>query len=79
MSMSFLQLTGFFFKDRSGRSITAAPDKIFALTLFGGIDKGWNCGLVGILITFGNRKCPKNRKLTEKQSEKPDDVIFLFS
>ena len=64
---------------KSERSITAAPYKIFALTFFGGIDKGWNCGLVGVSITPGNRKCPKNRKLTEKQWEQPEDMIFLFS
>ena len=63
---------------KSGRSITAAPDKIFAQTFFEGIDKGWNCGLVVVSITSGNRKCPKNRKLTEKQWEQQEDVIFLF-
>ena len=64
---------------KPGRSITAAPDKIFPQTFFEGIDKGWNCGLVGVSITSGNRKCPKNRKLTEKQCGRPDAVIFLFS
>ena len=44
---------------KSGRFITAAPDKIFAQTFFEGTDKGWNCGLVGVLIISGNRKCPK--------------------
>ena len=29
---------------QSGRSITAASDKIFGQTFFEGIDEGWNCG-----------------------------------
>ena len=69
----------FFSRIQTGRSITAAPDEIFAQTLFKGIDKGWNCGLVGVSITSDNRKCPKNLKLTEKQWVQPDDVTFLFS
>ena len=59
----------FFSRIQSRRSITAALDKIFYR----------NCGLVGVSITSDNQKCPKNRKLTEKQWEQPDDVIFLFS
>ena len=52
----------FFDGDKSGRSITAAPDKIFTQTFFQGIDKGWNCGLVEVSIISDNRKCPENRK-----------------
>ena len=48
----------FFSMIESGRSIPAAPDNIFA-KFFEGIDKGLNCGLVGVSITSGNRKCPK--------------------
>ena len=70
----------FFFQwSKSGRSITTAPDKIFAQTFFEGINKGWNCGLVVVLISSGNRKCPKNRKKVKKQWWQSDDVIFLFS
>ena len=53
--------------DKSGRSITAVPDKIFTQTFFEGIDEGSNCGLVGVSNTSGNRKCPKNRKKVKKQ------------
>ena len=49
----------FFSMIESGRSIRAAPDKIFAQTFFEGIEKGLNCGLVEFSITSGNRKCPK--------------------
>ena len=49
----------FFGLDKSGRSITAAPDKIFTQTFFENIDKGWNCGLVRFSITSGNRKYQK--------------------
>ena len=63
---------------QSGRSITTAPDKIFAQTFFEGIDKGWNGGLVGVSITSANRECPKNRKLTEKQWEQPDDFFTAY-
>ena len=53
-------LTSFFFQwSKSGRSITVTPDEIFGQTFFEGIEKGWNGGLVGVLITSGYRKCPK--------------------
>ena len=66
-SFIFLRaLTTFFRWRQIGRSITVAPDKIFAQTFFEGKDKCRNCGLVGVSITSGNRKCPKNRKLSEK-------------
>ena len=57
----------FFHSEKSGRSITAAPDKIFTQTFFEGIDKGWNCGVVGVSIISGNRKCPKNREKVKKK------------
>ena len=49
----------FFHSEKSGRSITAAPDKISIQTLFEDIDKGWNCGAVGVSIISNNRKCPE--------------------
>ena len=57
---------------------TAAPRKDIRPNFFEGIYEAWNCGLVGVSITCDNRKCSKNRKLTEKQWDQPD-VIFLFS
>ena len=61
--VSVSSLTSFFFRwGKSGRSITAAPDKIFTQTFFKGREEGWNCGLVGVSITSGNRKRLKNRK-----------------
>ena len=48
---NFLHWRVFFSFRKSGRSITAALDKIFPQTFFEGIDKGWKCGLVGVSIT----------------------------
>ena len=51
----------------------------FTQTFFEGIDEGSDFGLVGVSISSGNRKCPKNRKKVKKQWWQSDDVIFLFS
>ena len=56
----------------SGRSIMAAPDKIFAQTFFEDIDKGLNSGLVGVSNTSGERKCPKNSENSQMM------IILLF-
>ena len=47
-----------FHLDKPGRSITVASVKIFTQD----VEEGWNCGLIEVSITSGNRECPKNRK-----------------
>ena len=50
----------FFFRgSKSGRPLTVKRFKLGTQTLLQVVGKGWNCGLVGVLITSGNRKCPK--------------------
>ena len=73
------QMTCIFFNDKIGALYHGRPIQYIRPNFFEDKDKGWNCGLVWVSITSENRKCPKNRKLPEKQWEQPDNVIFLFS
>ena len=53
-------MTTFFFRgSKSGRPLTVKRFKLGTQTLLQVVGKGWNCGLVGVSITSGNRKCPK--------------------
>ena len=72
-------MTCIFFNDKIGALYHGRPIQYIRPNFFEDKDKGWNCGLVWVSITSENRKCPKNRKLPEKQWEQPDNVIFLFS